>query len=68
MRKEDGDGLFWGAPGEDTIDVVAPELETESADLRCGDCVCDAGYFDIECANGEVGCLGGRRDEWEEGV
>lgn len=68
VREEDGDGLLGRPAGKGGGDVVAPELEAEGADVGRGDGVGDAGDFEVEGADGEVGQLGGRGDEGQEGV
>ncbi len=56
MREQDGDRLFWRPALKRGGDVVAPELEAESGDSGRGDGVVpDAGGFDVEGAEGEIG-------------
>ena len=48
--------------------MITPELQAHSANCRGGDSVGDAGCFDVEGAEGEVGGLDGGRDEGEQGI
>lgn len=68
MGEEYGNGLFCGRAREGAVQVVAPELQAHGSDRGGGDGVGDAGCFDVEGAEGEVGGLGGGWDEGEEGV
>ena len=68
MREEDGDGLFGRTALKRGGDVVAPELEAKGGDAGGGDGVADAGGFDVEGAEGEIGGEEGLRDEGLEGV
>lgn len=68
MCEESRDRLFGRPAREGGGYVIAPELEAEGANLGGGDGVSDAGDFEIEGADGKVGCLGGSGDEGEEGI
>ena len=68
MGEEDGDRLFRGVAGEGAGDVVAPELVAHCAHGGGGGRVGDSGDFQVEGAEGEIRCLGVRRDEGEESV
>lgn len=68
MGQEYRNGLFGGCTRESAGYVVTPELQAHSTDCGGGDGVGDAGRFDVEGAEGEVGGLGGGWDEGEQGV
>lgn len=68
MGQEYRNGLFWGCAREGAVYVVPPELQAHGTDCGGGDGVGDAGCFDVEGAEGEVGGLGGGWDEGEQGV
>lgn len=68
MGEEDGDGVRRGAGGEGGGDGVAPELEAEGGNRGGRGCVRDAGDFEVEGAEGEVGEVDGGGKEGEEGV
>lgn len=55
------------AARERGVDVVAPKLEAQGADVRGGDGVCYTRNFEIEGSDGEVGGLGMGWDEGAEG-
>ena len=64
MSEENGDWLFERGASEGTGYVVAPESETHRGYDGVRANVCDTGGFNIEDAEGEVGCLGGG---WDKG-
>lgn len=68
MGYEDGDRLFRRCARESAGHVVAPELQAHGTDCGGGDGVGNAGCFDVEGTEGEVGGLGGGWDEGEQGV
>lgn len=68
MGQEYRNGLFGRRARESAVYVVAPELQAHGTDRGGGDGVGDAGRFDVEGAEGEVGGLGGGWDEGEQGV
>ena len=57
MGEEYRDGLFGRRASVGFCDVVAPELQSHSADGGGRDCVGYAGDFEIEGAEGEVSGL-----------
>ena len=59
--------MLGGPAREGGVDVVAPELEAQGADVRGGDGVCYTRNLEIEGSDGEVGGLGMGRDEGAEG-
>lgn len=58
--------MLGGPPRVGGVDVVAPELEAQGADMRGGDGVCYTRNLEIEGSDGEVRGLGIGRDEGAE--
>lgn len=54
--------------GEGGVDAIAPELKTHATNDRIRGGIGDAGQFNVESADSNVGCSGGRWDEGLEGI
>lgn len=50
---------------EGRVDAIAPELKTHATNGWVRGAIGDAGEFNVESANGKVGCSGG---PWDEGL
>lgn len=68
MREDNEDRVLSRFTGEGGVDAIAPELITHATNGRIGGGIGDAGEFNVESANGKVGCSGGRWDEGLEGI
>lgn len=68
MREEEGDRVLRRFAGEGGVDAIAPELKTHATNGRIRGAIGDAGEFNVESANGKVGCSGGPWDEGLEGI
>lgn len=65
MGQEYRHGLLGRHARESAGHIVAPELQAHGTGCGVGDGVGDAGGFDVEGAEGEIGRLGGGWDEGE---
>lgn len=68
MREDEEDGVLRRFAGEGRIYAIAPELKTHATNDRIGGGIGDTGEFNVESADGKVGCSSGPWDEGLEGI